>query len=105
MILDRLDKCPFCLQKLVIQNTGVGWALMCPNEDKHHHKTLWCWLEEEEPRNITCVNIKVDNCQFHWSFANNSTSLMGIADFSHLLDFELTEENIVNKIKTIKTFM
>jgi hypothetical protein len=116
MILDRLGKCPFCPAMLVKRDSGyIGGEpiLDCPNQIKNtnnHPNCLWAWYDLSK-NNISAINIRYDNFQLCWHIVSNKTDMVCYSrnkpihiTFSKLLDFELTEENIKNKIKNILLF-
>ena len=114
MIIDRLDKCPFCDTKL----SKLDDRLICKNKNNHINYELWAWygFHDNDRSKINYLNVRCGKYQIHWQFGNNSTKLLRVldaqrgcvdagAELNFLLDFELTKEAIESKIKMLKTFV
>ena len=120
MILDQLHLCPFCHTQLYIDPHYTFKSLACPRKNFHRLKQIWgFYLDSDKdfttisPHTITSLNIEYNGYQLHFYYKDNTTSLYKlkqdvakttIINFSYILDFELTEDNIDNKIKNILTF-
>ena len=110
MITDKLDKCPFCGIKLV----RTRGCLQCSEQIIHKDRSLWVFFDDENnPDTMTALNIRYDIYQFHFSFRRNETVLLDLQKHSleneliklpFLMDFELDEDTIKEKIKTLLVF-
>jgi hypothetical protein len=114
-MFDNLNLCLFCPTKLEITQYSSFQCLSCPKEANHqttnNEKYLWCYYFDDNIT-ISVINIVYLNYQLHWSFKNKTTILTDnsnnrviLVELPYLMDFELTEENIANKIKTLLTFI
>jgi hypothetical protein len=116
MIHLRLTHCPFCQSSLLKSDKSSYPYLDCPKEKQHPNKAMWVWyLNINHPNQPTDFNIRLYNYQLGWSLERLTSKLITYAadysiptkliEFPHLLDFELIENNINNKINTILSFL
>ena len=122
---EKLDLCPFCQTKLYIDPHFNFKCLDCPNVKHHSLKNIWAFYFDSDRdfnsislNRISSLNIKLNDYQLHFSFKDNLTFLYKlinydveddysteiVVQFPYILNLELTEIAIDNKIKSILTF-
>ena len=75
---------------------------------------MWIWyLNKKQPDKLTHINIRIFCYQIGWNLENETTKVSfcssdlpkTLIEFPYMLHFQLTENNINDKIKTILNFL
>lgn len=108
-IIDQLQECPFCISNLVrrpILTDSTDYLFECPLFADHMPNELWAYYDETK---LMAVNIQYDDYQLHLNFRDNNSQVWGNGSKSKMtkitcsgiINFQLTEANIKNKIQTL----
>ena len=114
LITSQLTYCCFCQTALMKGKQSLPSYWDCPNSLSHPNKEMWIWCLKKDKDDLTDLNIRVFNYQLGWQFRQGTSKLFFSSDnelpkplieFPYLFNFELTENNINNKINTILSFL
>jgi hypothetical protein len=110
--VEELSYCMFCNSPMK-RHIKYDNYYQCSNYTSHREKQIWARIKQIDT-NFYCVNIRCDGYQFCFDLEKGTTQFLFIKDnhvnkaiitFDYIIDLELDENYIRNKMHTIVTYM